>query len=917
MTMNIIFKESIIVSGIMCQIGCKLAIEQLVDGYLIELKNTQKLPNDARFSIDSEPENLGLTRLIILIESQNTDFVLPNNLKQSIESEIELIGFTVTKNQDEPHKFQYINWLNIAINIIAIIAIIVLSIVFPPSLPLTIGLTAICFLTTAFTSRAYLLAFFRNLKTFDIFNMSTSITLAYALSLIHTLYHVITMPLIFAFSMTFMSFVMPVILIAIINVMDEMKQFISNKAKKVHMQGMKSLFPNMADKYECFDVDENKWTLIPRALLKKNMRIKVNKNSCFPVDGNLESDESWINVSVLTGEPHKKVYKGDPIPAGAINLSGDVEFLTKTRSYSSSINTILASAHIERKTQDSLHVSERQFTYWYSGLIVTGITASLVTPWALGMFTVPLMLQNITGILFAICPCTIAIAHQLPKLWSMSSLQDKGIILRDEALLGRFDDIQTIVFDKTGTLTTGNSRVHSFEFIDEKHTGLWERIYLLEHEYGREHPIAKGLCNFCENQININNILIKEINDPDLGNKGGLTARVQGVKLSLGNKSYLESMGLTVPESEFVISQLKLGYTPVYVAENDIYKGVFFIRHEIRPGIDLTLKRLKESGIKLILLTGDTGASAKEFNLQISRLCADGKIFDDENIHAEQKPETKKVFLEGIADKNCMFVCDGFNDIWGASVVTEKGGISCAITSSDQAALIADVSLNGSLDYIFECKNLNLILKKNTLQNQWLLMYGAAAFLAFILTFSIFGIGMSPLIPVIIMAATTGFTLFNSYRVKLSTDELLDKNKSWQTQWLASDWSTGLLVGGSLLLIVAILVATIAAGHLTIPLFAFSSSIAFALSSACMLSSLGMLGAFVVMSVAYVFSGNVEETKDLSVLDNPQSSIKPHNDFRRTLDIASIRLQSGLSSSPPTSQLSPSQLQHSSPRAVC
>ena len=915
MIKKIVFQDSFLVSGIMCHQGCGATIQKSLI-QLNEFKHQHLLPADAQLIVDAEPQALGIHRLFITIESEEQAFnqqgdsthLLSAKLKERLNS----IGFDLMEStaSTEENKSTTLNWSNILINLMSILAIIILSVVFPPSLPLAIGLTALSFLTTAFTARSYLINFYHNLTNKNIANMETPVTVGWLLSLAHTLYHVITMPNAHSFSMTYMSFIMPIMLIAIINGMDEVKRLILNQSKKMHLKGMRVLFPHMSEEYSCYELlqeeqdylsnmvitplagtassqhypltedmlPDDKIIKCGKNTLKKGMVIKIKQGECFPVDGIIIKGSALIDASILTGEPQQTKKLGEFTPAGSINLGEDVIIYAIQDCYNSTVNKLLfRSNRAQNKAVAS--ASNRKFVYFYTALILIGIIASIAMPFALNIFTLPLVLQNITGILFAICPCTIAIAHQLPKLLGIHRRNNKGILLRDENLTEQSQDVHTLVFDKTGTLTTGNSRVDSSEGISPS---LWQRIYLLEKHQGGDHPIAQAINRYYEAKDTQASI-IQDIKNPSRDSQHrGLSAFVQGRLLHIGNLDYLQHAKVALPKdfSHAIKNKLAQGYTPVYVAEDTIYQGVILIKHEIRPTILAELMRLKSEGKKLIMLTGDSRLSAIGFNQQ------NGAIFNPEDIHAEHTPQDKEQFLQSLMSaketkpSGIWFVGDGLNDAPCARVVTEKGGASCSITGNDKAAFFTDMSLNGSLNYLFKHNELNQFLKKTITQNQWLLAYGAMAFLAFIISFSIVGIAVSPLIPMIIMVSTTLFTLFNSYRVQLSVDNALDNNVSWLSQWLASDLSIGLLVSASALLMIGVLISTAAAGGLILPVLAFTAGTAAAISSVCIVTAGATFAAFSLLGAAYLFTtmfGNNKENNADSANYSPLASITDAN----------------------------------------
>jgi len=923
MTKKIIFQDSFLVSNIMChkESGCGSTIHSYLSD-LSEFKQQNRIPHDAQLVIDAKPKSMGLHCLFIMIESTEENFNLTDESKRIISEKfsesLDDINFKVIdKEKKDKHKINYVNWLNILVNISSMLTIIILTTLFTPSIPLTIGLISISYLTTAFTSRQYLINFLQNLRKKDFTNMTTTVSLGWLLSLAHTLYHAFLMPLAGSFSMIFMSFIMPIMLITIINGMDEIKRIVLNNSKKMHLQGMKNLFPQMSKEYTCLLLTEkneeklsrlmeipsdrraiisddlasiqelwndDKTVLLRKIFLRKGMIIKVNRGECFPVDCIIMQGNTIIDPALLTGEPQQGRKCLDSVPAGAINLGQTVTVYATENSYNSTVNKLLFRSN--RAEENKTTEPNSKFTYFYIGLTVIGIAASIITPLALGALTFPLLLQNITGILFAVCPCTIAIGHQLPNLLSIYQRSNKGIILRNENLMGKSDPIHTVVFDKTGTLTTGNSQVDSYEGISDS---LWQRIYLLEKNHGADHPMAKAINHYYETEFGQSS-LIKDINEISTDRKNrGLSGRVQGKKIYIGNNQYLQQAGIILPPQfpKAVQDKILHGYSAVYVAEDNVYQGVILIKHEIRKNMLTQLNLLKKEGKELIMLTGDSQSSAKIFNQH------SGGVFNQSNIKAEQTPQNKEESLEelmskkGIDPKGVWFIGDGLNDGPCARIVTEKGGVSCAMTSDDKAAFFTDISLNDSLQYLFEHNRIQAFLKKNILQNQGILIYGIMAFLAFIITFSVMGIAVSPLIPLMIMVSTTLFTLFNSFRVKLAIDTIFDKKTSLLKQVLASDLSLGLLFTASSLLICGLLISIVATGGLTVPLI-FTAGTALAVSSAFLLSAGIMFGVFILSGIGYLLES--------PVISNPEKPVLLKNTITLPENQESLTIKAGSNS---------------------
>lgn len=875
---KVLFHDSYLLSGIMCFDGCGKSIQSSLHDCIKACIKEKLLPADAQLTVDAEPQGLGMHNYIITIQSKTLDFKLSPDFTQQLSNKIkEHIYFElVTEEQAPPSTTTH--WHNLLINLLAIGIISCLATFMSPSLFLTLGLTSFSFITTAFTARRYLLDFFRRLfNNESLFNMNTTVSLGWFLSLAHSVFHAVTMPVFSSASMVFMNWIMPVVLIACINGMDEIKRLLVEKAQKHHLKNLHTLFPQMASHYQCYELSAEhqrmlahqvtcclidqapikdkaqhaqavyakRFTAISQLLpqqavvkenkntLKAGMLIQIEPNQCFPVDGIIIEGNTLVDSSLINGEPLQNKRLGQPVPAGAVNLGKKVTLYALKSSYNSTVNTLLLRANRAKTIQTT---TEKRTVFWslYTGLILLSLISALATPALLGIATLPLLLQNVIGILFAICPCTIALAHQLPFLLNHYHLDSKGIHLRDENLQQKEYPIHTYVFDKTGTLTTNTSVVASSTI--PKTSNLWQRIYLLEKAYGKEHPIAKALMNYCKPKKNTN-ILFEAVQqpEPDPQNRG-LSAWVLGKKLHIGNASYLKDAGITIPET----TQID-GLTCVHVAENGQYQGLIYVQHQLRQGIREALQQLKKENKKLIMLTGDHFNAALALNKEL------GFVFDEQDIHAEQKPQDKEAVLEHLMNSHpnpegFCFVGDGLNDAPCCRIVSEKGGLSCSMEADDKSTFFTDISLNGSLQYLFHHNALNQKLEQSLFQNQGIMIYSILSSLLFTLSFSITGLAIPPLIPMTIMLATTLTVLFNAYRTPLSIDHLLDKKSTWPIRFFASNHSIHFVLAATLLLTASLITATFISGTLTLPVGAFHLGPLMAISSLCTLSAIGLLG---------------------------------------------------------------------------
>lgn len=960
----------------MCLEGCGNAVEGAIRNHL-----KRHYPH-AHVYISAEPKSWGIHEIKVVMYSNqySRGSVNSRDLSDNIKKEID---FDVVSH-DLAVGSSKVNWLNILVNLIAIISVVVLSIIFPPSLLLSLGLVAICFSATLFTARDYIFNFIKSLSNKTTTSMQATVSFGWLLALVHSIYHVSVMHVISSFAMTFMNYIMPLILVTIVNVMDEVKRQIFIRSQKLVLNGLTTLFPQMRTEYSACELSQDELATIDevlsrddtsgcqsfvagkaleltsRNLLTQGMLVLVKAGDCFPVNGEIVSGSTIVDKSIINGESTISAEIGTVVESGFLNVWQDVKVRATTNAYHGTANELLFKANTLPKLEDSYLVTQltlaevesyqakdyqniridktrqiktelkdlsentlvlvkrgtcfpangyivggnvspndldkevkkgcvniwndalifttptdhksqelllqpkKSFYYLYFGLFALGFVLALSLSIALGVFTVSILLQTMVGILFAICPCTIAISHYLPKLLQSYQVSKQGIVVNGEKSIKNTDNFEFFVFDKTGTLT-GNSVVHAVEGVSED---LFAKIYQLEAMLGRGHPIAAAIQahfkNYADNSLIAGMSLVER-------SASGVSATINGERLCIGNAEYLRGKGVSVSEEG------ASGFTPVYVGRDDTCVGRILIRHELRPGMYESLQKLKNSGKKLIMLTGDKESVANSFNDQ----CTDNMFVG--NIHAECNPDSKKQFLLNLArehgpQKVC-FIGDGLNDALCSTSLREAGGTSISITANDKAAFFTDISLNGRLDYMFKSKQdeLSSFERRIVRQNQLIMALGALVFLVFLVSFPLLGIGISPLIPMAVMFSTTIFTLINSYRAQVAASNTLSEKKpSFLSKIMQSELASGLLIGGSLLLVAAVLVASLTSLQLALPLFVFSGGVATIASSSFLVAATVMLGGFTALACAHTLENSLTRCKEPSVslgVDGERSSL--------------------------------------------
>ena len=407
--------------------------------------------------------------------------------------------------------------------------------------------------------------------------------------------------------------------------------------------------------------------------------IVVNPGEKVPLDGVVESGESSLNTSALTGESvPRDVKPGDAIVSGCINMSGVLRIRTTRVFGESTVSKVLDLVEnaSSRKSRSENFIS--RFAHWYTPAVVFGALALAVLPPLVRLIlSLPpewgeWIYRALTFLVIS-CPCALVISIPLSFFAGIGGAGKAGILIKGSNWLEALSKTGTVVFDKTGTLTMG-----VFDVVDIHHSEL-ERDTLIEYaalaESASSHPIAVSIRKAWGKPLDMSRVgKVEEIS----GN--GVVVEIDGQQVAAGNSRLMRSLGIEPIECRST-------GTIVHMAIGGSYAGHIVISDVVKPDAAKAIAALKQSGVRrTVMLTGDGKAVAAEVagNLGIDQVWSE--------LLPEDKVEKVEEMLAGKpAGEILAFVGDGIND---APVLTRADlGIAMGALGSDAAIEAADVVL--------------------------------------------------------------------------------------------------------------------------------------------------------------------------------------------------------------------------------
>ncbi len=489
---------------------------------------------------------------------------------------------------------------------------------------------------------------------------------------------------------------------------------------------------------------------VPTAEVLAGEIIVIRPGNKIPVDGTIETGESQVDESMLTGEsmPVKKG-PGAKVVGASINKSGSFRYkATKVGADSALAQIVKLVQEAQNSKAPAQLLADRAAQWLVIAAIATGLITFSVWFWVLGE---PLLLAvTLTITVFVIaCPDALGLATPMAVMVSTGLGAANGILFKNASALEDATKLDVIVFDKTGTLTVGHPEV--VEIIPAE--GVSEAVLLTAAaavEQGSDHPLAQAIVRRASKLT-----IVAPTGFESLDGMGARAETAAGT-VYLGNRLLMDTQKLALGPLEAQAKRLQAdGRTVVHVAQAGSVIGLIAIADAIRPTSKAAVAKLREGKIEVVMLTGDNLATAKRIaaDLGIDKVLAD--------VLPAQKAEKVKA-LQATGKKVGMVV-DGVND---APALTQANVGFAIGAGTDVAMESADVVLMKSDPYdIVGAIELSRATVRKMHQNlAWAVGYNAIAFP--LAAGVLYPFVLSPEIAAISMSGSTLIVAINALMLK-------------------------------------------------------------------------------------------------------------------------------------------------------
>ena len=528
----------------------------------------------------------------------------------------------------------------------------------------------------------------RNLSMFTLIGMGVGV--AYGYSLVGTL-----APQLFPASLRTMGGFVPVYYeaAAVITTLVLLGQVLELRARAATGKAIRALLglaPKMARRVQG-DTEED----IPLEHVHVGDLLRIRPGEKVPVDGAVVEGRSWIDESMITGEPVPvEKRQGEKVTGATVNGTGSLLMRAERVGRDTMLSQIVRMVAAAQRSRAPIQKLADQVSAWF---VPSVIAVSLIAFLAWGMFgpAPPLShaIVNAIAVLIIACPCALGLATPMSIMVGTGRGAQAGVLVRNAEALELMEKIDALVVDKTGTLTVGKPKLVAVETVG----GFSEAEVLrlgASLERGSEHPLAAAIVEGAAER----GIDLPASSDFQSRTGKGVIGRVAGLTVALGNAALMSDLGVDPSALQSRADERRAdGEGVMFVAIDEKFAGIVVVADPVKDSAAEAIVALHGDGIRIVMLTGDNRRTAE----------AIGRRVGIDDVMAEVLPDQKQAKIEALKrdGRRVAMAGDGIND--APALAAADVGIAMG-TGTDVAMESAAITLvKGDLNGIVRARRLS------------------------------------------------------------------------------------------------------------------------------------------------------------------------------------------------------------------
>jgi len=485
-------------------------------------------------------------------------------------------------------------------------------------------------------------------------------------------------------------------------------------------------------------------------------QLLVRPGEKIPLDGELIHGHSYVDESMITGEPMPiEKLPGALLTGGTLNKTGAFSMRVTRVGEDTLLAQIIRLVENAQGAKLPIQSLVNRITVWFvpAVMLVALLTLAVWLIWGPEP-ALSLAMVNAVAVLIVACPCAMGLATPVSIMVATGRAAEMGVLFRDGTALQTLRDTRIIALDKTGTITSGKPELTNFQVqpgFDEAQLLAWVAAV----EAQSEHPIAEALISAAK---------AKGLNLPSATNFEalpgyGLQAEVDGHLIQIGADRLLKKLQIDAATVADIARNLaEQGKTPFYAALDGKLAAVIAVADAIKPTTKGAIAALHKLGFRVAMITGDNQLTAN----------AVARALNIDEVFAEVLPEGKVETVKALRSSghSVTYVGDGIND--APALAAADIGIAMG-TGTDIAIESAEVVLmSGDLSAVVNAIALARSTMRNIKENLfWAFAYNVALIpIATGVLYPAFGILLSPIFAAAAMAMSSVFVLGNALRLK-------------------------------------------------------------------------------------------------------------------------------------------------------
>lgn len=508
--------------------------------------------------------------------------------------------------------------------------------------------------------------------------------------------------------------------------------------------------------------------------------VVIRPGERIPVDGEIREGESYVDESMLTGEPVPAAKQpGDPVVGGTVNQHGQLCVAATQVGKHTVLAQIIRS--VERAQGSKLPiqgVADRVVRVFTPVVILIAIVTFLA--WlAFGPDpAITIALVSAVAVLVVACPCAMGLATPAAIMVGSGRAAELGVLYRKGEALETLSHIDTVVFDKTGTLTEGRPKLTDIHTNDNDSGDAVLRLAAAA-EHGSEHPLGMAVVAAAKAR----DLELPAIDAFEAIPGYGIRAIIEDRQVLIGAMRLMTRENIEVGTlQQQAENDAADGKTPVFVAVDGVAQAVLAIADPLKAEATSMVQALRQRGIQVAMITGDSQKTA----------AAIARIAGIEQVHAETLPDGKAEVVKAMQaeGRKLAFVGDGIND----APALAQADVGIAVGSGTDIAIeAADVTLTrGDLSGVITA----LDVARKTLSTIrgnlfWAFVYNILLIpVATGMFYPAFGLHLNPMVAGLAMGLSSMFVVGNSLRLRRLRAATLAPHDKEQVQTDQTDSGT-------------------------------------------------------------------------------------------------------------------------------